>query len=162
MVEQSHSSEVDQQPEGDPGGTTQGGTPDDKATTPSDTTEDTSTGGEPSEDTGGESSAEPMPSISREEFQRAQKEDANLRHMWHEAVNNEGDYCVRHGLLVRRWKSRNLEERPLEGEPESLSLVVPARYKEEVLKRGHDCTGHFGAKKTRKIVAEHFYWAGLA
>ena len=98
------------------------------------TTEDTSTGGEPSEDTGGESSVEPMLSISREEFQRAQKEDANLHHMWHEAVNNEGDYCVRHGLLMRRWKSwrkRNLEERPLEGEPESLSLVVPAGYKEE-------------------------------
>ena len=40
-------------------------------------------------------------------------------------------------------------------------IVVPTKYRNEVLRRRHDLAGHYVVKKTKKMVEDHFFWPGM-
>ena len=61
-------------------------------------------------------------------------------------------------MLMRRWV-------PVRGgklEDPAYQVVVPAKFKELVLKTSHDnIAGHMGVKKTYDRIVQHFYWPWL-
>ena len=63
---------------------------------------------------------------------------------------------LRKGMLHSRWESAD-------GKTERWQLVVPEKYKEDVLKELHSSrtAGHFGVTKTREKVRERFYWVAF-
>ena len=65
-------------------------------------------------------------------------------------------FFARNGLIYRRWI-------PQEREEETEQLVVPFRYRKELLKLAHTTpfVGHLGKTKTTQRLLQRFYWPGI-
>jgi hypothetical protein len=125
-------------------------------------------------------SEEPALEITRKEFIEAQEEDQALQLMWQQARRQEeggaeedSHYVIIDGMLlkVHCYPAREEDEGGGDqegfshlgetGGPEETAIVVPTKLRTQVIKRGHDFAGHFGVKKTRKMVEDHFFWPGM-
>ncbi|XP_038054655.1 uncharacterized protein LOC119726874 [Patiria miniata] len=104
---------------------------------------------------------------SSKEFAKAQKDDVSLEKIWKFAeegsvrktgIANEIKFVKKKDMLVREFTSPNVEKGRL-----FKQLVVPSKYREQVMKVAHDSvmSGHLGAKKTSDRVLANFYWPGL-
>jgi hypothetical protein len=92
-----------------------------------------------------------------------QKSDQTLKSSFTEAelirqddVRNVSHYCMRNGLLVRRFIGQG-------GDKDINQIVVPYCLRGKVLFLAHSvpASGHFGVGKTRKRVLQYFYWPGI-
>jgi hypothetical protein len=107
--------------------------------------------------------------ITRQEFIDAQREDPELQHMWQqveqqdESSDGSPHFMDKDGMLLRV-RTYPTEDEEVGREPvgsEETCIVVPAKYRNEVLCRGHDVAGHYAVKKTKKMVEDHFFWPGM-
>ena len=84
-----------------------------------------------------------------------QKKDSTLKQMFdaaHDPLKSE--FTIKNEILYAiNWKP-GLQENPLK-------IVVPRSLRRHVLELGHGCSGHFGSKKTRDHIQQHFYWIGI-
>ena len=102
--------------------------------------------------------------ITREMLIRGQLEDGTLPDMTQERDDSSSSYYLKDNILYKRkfnFKDIGGDEGDDEesGDQEEDGLiVVPSSLKTTVMRAGHDLTGHFGVKKTKKMIARHFYW----
>lgn len=102
-------------------------------------------------------------SVSWEEWVKAQKADPSLSDLFEHVFPGDDVQSVAHGylvqneLLVRKWVPCNGD---VIGEP-TYQVVVPEKFRGEVLKIAHDDCGHLGVKKTYDRVLQHFFWPRL-
>ncbi len=103
--------------------------------------------------------------ITREEFIEAQKQDPASQHIWQQARAQSQEperKQIENGILLRQWRQlsgEKEEEKDLDEGEGHTTIVVPTKYRTQVLKRGHDCAGHHGVKKTKKLVEDHLFWS---
>ena len=67
-------------------------------------------------------------------------------------------YFIKDGILLRKWKP---PEVPANEDWKVVNqIVVPSRYRDEILNLAHDTpmAGHLGVTKTFNKVRQHFYW----
>ena len=119
--------------------------------------------------TGVSTPEEPVMDITREEFLEAQKQDPAMQHMWKQATiqsqepKRKQEWKIENGILLRQWRQFSSEEEDDSAKGDQhTTVVVPTKYRIQVLKRGHDYAGHQGVKKTKKLVEDHFFWPGMA
>ncbi|XP_064386055.1 uncharacterized protein LOC135334708 [Halichondria panicea] len=103
---------------------------------------------------------EPMEETKRmcsgaEEFQKLQQEDVTLESIRKAADNpalTGGGFFKKNGLVYRRWLPK--------GRHEVEQLVLPLKYRPEVLKLAHKTpfAGHLGQDKTVNRISQRFYW----
>ena len=94
--------------------------------------------------------------LTPSELQEAQAEDDSLQTLMEAAEKGEGDYLMRGQTLYHRSEDdwgNELEQ-----------LVIPAKYRSEVLAMAHGSplAAHLGKKKTIKRVLKEFFWPGLS
>ncbi|KAK5921567.1 hypothetical protein CgunFtcFv8_018924 [Champsocephalus gunnari] len=101
--------------------------------------------------------------VSRSELVMEQKADVSLSPFF-EVVLSTGDgngvtrACQLHGgLLVRKWWSRG---QGFIGGP-AYQIVVPVRFREDLLRKAHGQSGHLGVRKTCGYLLRHVFWPGL-
>lgn len=63
-------------------------------------------------------------------------------------------YLLQDELLVRKWL---LHGKDFVGKP-VLQIVVPVKFRDEVLKTAHDQSGHLGIHKTYNYILRYFFW----
>lgn len=70
--------------------------------------------------------------------------------------------------LLRDWKGLSLRDGVLVRKVQSpkdatdhFQIVLPQDLQEEVLTRFHDETGHFGARRVYRLLADRFFWGGI-
>ena len=66
-------------------------------------------------------------------------------------------YLVQDGLLVRKWVPQGHD---FLGDP-VFQIVVPEKFRQEVLKMSHDQSGHLGVRKTYESILRYFFWPRL-
>ncbi|XP_069140935.1 uncharacterized protein [Argopecten irradians] len=105
--------------------------------------------------------------IDPHKFQDAQQTDeslANIRKFVQSGEVKErqdgssSSFALRQGLIYREYKgSSKMQERRIK------QLVVPAQYRNFVLRLAHDSVmaGHLGAKRTADRILLEFYWPGV-
>ena len=92
--------------------------------------------------------------FTRAELIKEQGEDNSLVSLFQDAQKNGDSYfTVKDSILY----ARDLQQ----SSSNPLKIVVPEKLKKHVLTAGHDCRGHFGKNKTRKHIADQFYWIGM-
>jgi len=102
-------------------------------------------------------------SVSRSVLGAEQKADPSLSQMFESVLSKEaersavGGYLLQGGLLVRKWSPHGVN---FVGEP-VFQIVVPEKFRIEVLKTSHDQLGHFGVRKTYDYILRHFFWPRL-
>ena len=67
-------------------------------------------------------------------------------------------YCVRNGVLMRKWRPPNI---PASKEWSVVhQIVVPKVYQNDILKLAHESSmgGHFGINTTYSKISKHFCW----
>ena len=98
--------------------------------------------------TGDKSETEPAA-----EFQREQLSDATLAALWVRAKTGRSQFRVINGLLYRATP-------PSCGAANEYQLVVPSRYRTELIRMGHNdlSSGHMGIRKTRERLESLYYW----
>ena len=74
------------------------------------------------------------------------KEDLSMRKQYK-------NFHMKRGVLYRKIKAE---------EQETDQLVLPTKYKEEVLRGLHNDIGHPGKERTLKLARERFYWPGMS
>ncbi|XP_070203545.1 uncharacterized protein [Littorina saxatilis] len=95
--------------------------------------------------------------VKPEELKREQQTDPSLakaREIADKKGNKDTLYTWSKGILYRTYKSDQKSFK---------QVVVPQRFRNEVLKLGHDSpmAGHLGGKKTRDRIWRDFYWPGI-
>lgn len=101
--------------------------------------------------------------ISVGEWGNVQKADPSLSRLFENVFSGEQvqsaahGYFIQDGLLVRKWVPCFGD---VVGEP-IFQIVVPDRFRGEVLKVAHDESGHLGVKKTCDRVLRYFFWPRL-
>lgn len=125
--------------------------------TPADRTESEAQGSEP-EDRPGQI---PKPKLvvtapfTRAQLIEEQQRDPSLKQLFQAAEDPcQTQFTVKNGILY----AINLEPGLLE---QPSKIVVPTKLRQHILEAGHACSGHFGAKKTRSNIQQHFYWQGI-
>lgn len=102
-------------------------------------------------------------SVTRDNLIKAQKDDVTLSKCF-TAMNTDSrtevDYFVENGVLVRRWKSKTVQEADCST---VYQVVVPTIFRAYVLSLAHDhvLAGHLGITKTYDRILRHFFWPGL-
>ena len=93
--------------------------------------------------------------FTRAQLIQEQQSDPGLKQLFRAAEDPcQTNFTVKNGILY----AINLEPGPLE---QPSKIVVPAKLRQHILEAGHACSGHFGAKKTRSNIQQHFYWQGI-
>ena len=125
--------------------------------TPADRRESETQGSEPADRPG----QIPKPKIvvtapfTRAQLIKEQQRDPSLKQLFQAAEDPcQTQFTVKNGILY----AINLEPGPLE---QPSKIVVPTKLRQHILGAGHACSGHFGAKKTRSNIQQHFYWQGI-
>lgn len=99
-------------------------------------------------------------SVSRSDLVTEQRADPTLRELYGRVVTTaEGSsvangYLLQEGLLVRKWVPHG---ESVVGNP-VFQVVVPAKFRAEVLRTSHDKFGHLGVRKTYKYILRYFFW----
>ena len=90
------------------------------------------------------------------QMKKAQTEDPSLRDIRRKCDVHEGPYIKQKGLIYR-------STRVLNREVETHQLILPAPYREVVLRLAHisPLAAHFGRNKTTEYILRHFTWPGL-
>lgn len=89
-------------------------------------------------------------SVSRSDLGAEQKADPSLSQMFDAVLSKEaersaaGGYLLQEGLLVRKWSPHGVS---FVGKP-VFQIVVPEKFRNDVLKASHDQLGHLGVRKT--------------
>ena len=88
------------------------------------------------------------------ELPRKQQEDEEIQH-WR-AGEDPSRVTVKDGVLFRVWRPRNSEQTYEQ-------IVLPASYRDRVLKLAHSVptTGHLGREKTAQRILRRFFWPTL-
>ncbi|XP_075777530.1 uncharacterized protein LOC142827202 [Pelodiscus sinensis] len=103
-----------------------------------------------------------------EDFMRDQREDPSLTHAWEQGARETGDPST--GAAVRptpRFEVRADRlyriTRSTDGQTEVSQLLVPARYRRQVLDLAHanPWAGHLGREKTLQRIMQRFFWPGV-
>ncbi|XP_072164878.1 uncharacterized protein [Diadema setosum] len=116
-----------------------------------------------------------MPGFSAEYLQEAQERD-DLVNQVRSFVSRgtppsreEKDSCLPGSLaLLRDWKRLFLRNgvllrrrrRPNDG-TEHLQVIAPQSIQEKAITRFHDEAGHFGFRRTYRLVGDRFFWHGM-
>ena len=102
-------------------------------------------------------------SVTQEELASEQRADAALSGLFdqvrpsNEAKSATLGYFLKNKVLVRKWVPQDCE-----GVGEAVvQVVVPTKYRNEVLKCSHDQTGHLGVGKTYHHILRYFFWPRL-
>lgn len=100
---------------------------------------------------------------TKEEIVEEQRQDPGLQRVLAEALTEEEArqeaccFYLQNGLLKRR-----KVEAPADGRDELHQVVIPRRYREEVIRMAHeDVTAHQGITKTGDAIRTYFYWPGM-
>lgn len=102
-------------------------------------------------------------SVSRSVLEAEQKADSSLSQMFDAVLSKEagrsaaGGYLQQEGLLVRKWSPHGVS---FVGKP-VFQVVVPEKFRGEVLKAAHDQLGHLGVRKTYNYILRYFFWPRL-
>ena len=107
-----------------------------------------------------------IPTISRDELVRAQREDTAIGEViklkeTNAVLNNDTRQSASRAAskLLREWNKLHLESGLLFRQTcERKQLVLPAKYKSVVLKHLHDDMGHVGTERVLSLARERFYW----
>ena len=105
--------------------------------------------------------------LTRQQLIEEQKTDPETRSLIEKAVKfeeiNEESECLylKDGLLMRKW--RPPEARVNEEWRVVHQIVVPKRYRQDILSLAHDAplAGHLGISKTYSKILNHFFWPKL-
>ena len=106
----------------------------------------------------------PLSNVTPEQLKEEQARDPTLQRFLKQA--SEGDkgvdrkagvksyYYMKRGILYRRVRTGNKEHN---------QVIVPACYRQEVLRVAHDMpmAGHLGTKRTKERIWTSFYWPGF-
>ena len=102
--------------------------------------------------------------VTRDMLIKGQLEDDTLPDLTQGRDDLSSSYYVKDNILYKkRFNAVALEgdEEKDEGrgdQDEDGLIMVPNSLKTTVMRTGHDLAGHFGVKKTKKMIAQHFYW----
>ncbi len=93
-------------------------------------------------------------SVSRSDLVAEQRADPSLNQLFEAVLSPEdgnsaaSGYLLQGELLVRKWLSHGED---FLGKP-VFQIVVPAKFRDEVLKTSHDQSGHLGVRKTYNYI----------
>ena len=102
-------------------------------------------------------------SVSRSELAAEQWADPTLGELFDQVLSEiDGKsamhgYMLQDGLLVRKWVPHgdNFVGYPV------FQIVVPDKFRQEVLRTSHDQSGHLGVRKTYEYILRYFFWPRL-
>ncbi|KAL5020695.1 hypothetical protein ScPMuIL_002223, partial [Solemya velum] len=106
-------------------------------------------------------------SLSREELIVQQEKDPEISLLCNRALSEEEAekvpvcYFRRSGVLMRKWRPPDVS--PEEDWKVVNQIVVPPRYRQDILSLSHDVpmAGHLGVTKTYNRILDHFFWPKL-
>lgn len=99
-------------------------------------------------------------SVSHSDLLAEQRADPSLSQQFEAVLSPEdgnsaaSGYLLQGGLLVRKWLSHGED---FVGQP-VLQIVVPVKFRDEVLRTAHDQSGHLGVRKTYNYILQYFFW----
>ena len=102
-------------------------------------------------------------SVPRSVLGAEQKADPSLSLLFEALLSKEavrsaaGGYLLQEGLLVRKWSPHGVS---FVGKP-VFQVVVPEKFRTQVLKTAHDQLGHLGVHKTYNYILRYFFWPRL-
>lgn len=101
--------------------------------------------------------------VSQQELISEQRSDDSLSDMFDqvrpcsEAKSAASGYFLQNKVLVRKWVPQGMD---CVGDP-VIQIVVPTKYRNDVLKCSHDQSGHLGVGKTYRHILRYFFWPRL-
>ncbi|XP_063293534.1 uncharacterized protein LOC134578463 [Pelobates fuscus] len=108
---------------------------------------------------------EPLPWDTPEDFGREVNRDPSLRKYREKARRGQGglekeQFIWEKGRLYRLTETRGNAPGP----KQKRQLVVPRKYRQELLRIGHDVplAGHLGIRKTGYRITQNFFWPGVS
>uniref|UniRef100_A0A4W6FVS0 Gypsy retrotransposon integrase-like protein 1 n=1 Tax=Lates calcarifer TaxID=8187 RepID=A0A4W6FVS0_LATCA len=102
-------------------------------------------------------------SVSRSDLAQEQSSDLSLRELFHMVLpgakgkSAARGYFLQDQLLVRKWVPHG---DCFVGNP-VFQIVVPEKFREEVLRTAHNQSGHLGVRKTYNYILKYFFWPRL-
>ena len=104
----------------------------------------------------------------RDELIEEQNGDDSLKSLYIYIGDGEGGdtphyyYYMKDGVLMRRWE-KTPQEAETEGSKAYEQIVVPTRYRTELLCTAHEApmAGHLRITKMYEKLTRHFYWPGI-
>ncbi len=102
-------------------------------------------------------------SVSRVDLTVEQRADPSLSALFEQVLpaeevkDSSRGYFIHNEVLVRKWVPHGDS---FIGDP-VIQVVVPAKFRESVLKLAHDDAGHWGVRKTYDRVLRYFFWPRL-
>ena len=100
--------------------------------------------------------------IIRDMLIKGQLDDDTLHGLTQETEEATSSYYLKDNILYKkRFNADESDKEEDEGrgiKDEDGLIVVPDSLKTTIMRAGHDLAGHFGVKKTKKMIAQHFYW----
>lgn len=101
--------------------------------------------------------------VSADELGKEQRADSSLNELFQLAVipaeigNLARGYVVKDGLLLRKWIPHNGD---FVGD-HVFQVVVPTKFRNEMIEAAHDQSGHQGVRKTYDRLLRYFFWPRL-
>jgi hypothetical protein len=100
-------------------------------------------------------------------LKECQTGDSSLQNAFNQALseieveNLPVSYYLKNGILMRKWRPSNVPAN--QSWHEVHQVVLPEKYRNEVLKLAHDLpmSGHMGVRKTKDRILKHFFWPSL-
>ena len=94
--------------------------------------------------------------LSAVEFTQQQKDDPEVRALWESAEQGSDSLTIQDGTLYKQVEDELGRQKNL--------LVVPTNLRKRVWEAAHShpLAGHVGHKKTRRKMAQNFYWPKMA
>ena len=94
--------------------------------------------------------------LSAAEFTQQQKDDPEVRALWESAEQGSDSLTIQDGTLYKQVEDELGRQKNL--------LVVPTNLRKRVWEASHShpLAGHVGHKKTRRKMAQNFYWPKMA
>lgn len=102
-------------------------------------------------------------SVSHSALRAEQRADPSLGRLFEAVLTTEdgrsatSGYLLQEGLLVRKWSPYG---EGFVGKP-MVQIVVPEKFRNEVLKTSHHQLGHLGVRKTYNYILQYFFWPRL-
>lgn len=97
-------------------------------------------------------------SVSHTDLVIEQQADFTLGSLFGSALSGGGgSYLLVDGLLVRKWLPHREN---LVGDP-VFQVVVPTKFRKQVLRKSHVQSGHLGVQRTVDLIRKHFFWPRL-
>jgi len=105
----------------------------------------------------------PLATVTHDQLARLQREDSTLAECFKAATDNTtlgpATYAVEENILHRHWKSQKLSK--VNDTDVIKQIVVPSRYRRDLLELAHDRAGHYAAQKVKQRLLRHFYWPNI-